>query len=324
MPSPRVSVVIVTWLRPAYIRACLEHLAQLDPLPDQVLVVDASADGLTAEVVDGFEWAERIAFPGGAGHMTTARNVGLLHASGELIAFIDDDANVRSGWLSGLVGAFADPDVAAVAGRTCNGLPGEDQAGIDAIGQILPDGSLTANFAADPGGVIAVDHGIGANMAFRRDVLARLGGFRDDFAGAGLCEDTDMFMRIRALGARVVFAPEACVDHVGAPHVKGRRFDYRYQFWMRRNHALLLARGFGFGSRALRAWAWRELSRPDVGEGSLPRRAARVGLAWCAVSAGLLTSLPKAGWRGSSPERRDRTGEEIRSHLAAAGGVVRV
>ena len=65
---------------------------------------------------------------------------------------------------------------------------------MSAIGRLLPDGRLTGFFGADPGRIIDVNHGIGANMAFRRHVLGRLGGFRDDFRGiGGVREDTDVF-----------------------------------------------------------------------------------------------------------------------------------
>jgi GT2 family glycosyltransferase len=287
--------------------------------PDEVIVVDASADSETAAVVAEFPWARRIPFRGGAGHMTSSRNVGLLHANGEIIAFVDDDADVRPEWLGGMLRAFEEPHVGAVAGRTCNGIPGEESAAANTIGRLLPSGEVTGNFAADPGGTIEVHHGIGANMAFRKDVLGRLGGFRDDFRGVGgVREDTDVFLRVRSMGCRVLFSAAAVVDHHGAPHLKGRRFDYRYMFWARHNHALLLARNFGLGSRAFRAWSTNELRRTMLGEHpNLLRRTARVTLGVVGVVAGTATSVWKAGWGPTDPARRDAIGNEIRRRLLA-------
>jgi GT2 family glycosyltransferase len=312
-----VSVVIVSWCRPDYVRSCLQHLAYLEGSPDEVIVVDASPDELTAAVVREFPGVRRVAFPGGAGHMTTSRNVGLTHVTGEIVAFIDDDANVRPGWLRGLLNTFADPSVDAVAGRTCNGLEGEENQGVGSIGRVLPDGELAGNFAADPGEVTDVDHGIGANMSFRREALARLGGFRDDFIGVGgVREDTDIFLRLRALGLRAVFAPDAVVDHVGAPHVEGRRFDYRYVFSARRNHALLLARNYGMGSSQFRIWIAREIGRVvSTSHPNFLRRAVRVAFGLAAVLAGIGTSIRKARWGASDPIRRDQTGEHLRGRL---------
>jgi GT2 family glycosyltransferase len=318
-PRFRVSVVIVSWRRPQHVRSCLEHVERLDPKPDEVLIVDASPDDLTAAVVNDFAWAKRIPFPGGAGHMTTSRNVGLLCVTGDVVAFIDDDANVRESWLRGLHRAFADPTVAAVAGRTCNGQPGEELEGVTEIGRLLPNGNLTGNFAADPGSVVDVDHGIGANMAFRREALATLGGFRDDFAGTGAVrEDADIFLRLRGLGYRAVFVPDAVVDHVGAPHVRGRRFDYRYGFWALRNQALLLSRNCGLGSSEFRTWLLYELRRIVTAyHPNVLRRAARIAIGFAGLGAGVVTSLVKARWTPTDPVRRDPTGEQIRAQLSA-------
>jgi GT2 family glycosyltransferase len=183
---------------------------------------------------------------------------------------------------------------------------------------MLPSGDLTGYFGADPGATIEVDHGIGANMSFRREVLARLGGFRNDFRGVGaLREDTDIFLRVRALGYRAVFAHDAVVDHVGAPHVRGRRFDFRYLFWARHNHALLLARNFGLASSEFRTWMATELGRVLKGRHPNPlRRAVRIALGLAAIAAGIAACLRKSRWRVSNPVRCDAAGEQIRAHLS--------
>lgn len=315
----RISVVIVTWARPDFLRKALQHLARMDEPIYEVLIIDAAANG-EAAVSAGAPWASTIAFPDGAGHMTRARNEALLHASGDVIAFLDDDAYVRTDWSRNLVAAFQTPTVSAVAGRTCNGEDGEDSRGVGEVGRLLPDGRLTGHFAANTGSIIDVDHGIGANMSFRAEVLADLGGFRDDFGGVGAPrEDTDVFTRVRLLGRRVVFAPGVVVDHVGAPHVSGQRFDWRYMFWTRRNHMLLLARNYGLMSPRLRAWlaiSVREALHPP-GPGGFWRRRAR-GCVWLsALGAGVAVSVAKAGIRPRDPRRTDRKGTEISRALAS-------
>jgi GT2 family glycosyltransferase len=283
-------------------------LSQLDPSPEEVVVVDASEDDETAQIVADFPPVRRLVFPDGAGHMTRARNHGLLAVEGDIIAFLDDDANVRSGWLKNLETVFDDPTVAAVAGRTCNGVPGEETVDPAEIGRILPDGQLTGNFAGEAEGLIDVDHGIGANMSFRRSVLAELGGLRDDFSGVGgVREDTDVFLRVRAIGGRAVFAPEVVVDHVGAPQARHKRFDWRYGFWSRHNHALLLSRNFGVGSDVFRRWFVGEFRRSRP-EGLSPRLIARAGIQGVALLAGLGTGLVKGGPRPRNPRRRDSVG----------------
>ena len=298
----RLSVVIITWRRPVWVDKCLAALDELDQRPQEVLVVDASEDRDTEFVVAKFPWATHHCFPGGAGHMTTARNEGLRLASGDVIAFLDDDTEVRSGWMSALLDVFADATVDAVAGRTCNGQPGEERDGVDEIGLLLPDGRLTGNFAADPGEIVDVDHGIGSNMSFRAETLRQLGGFRDDFGGTALREDADMFLRITLFGGRAVFAPKAIADHRGAPHIRGRRFDWRYLFWGVHNHALLLARNLGFGSPIL--WKWCARAVADAWRGARRGRSVpKVALVVFAVIGGLATSLRSSRWRPANPCR---------------------
>jgi hypothetical protein len=83
--------------------------------------------------------------------MTRARNKALLRASGDIIAFPDDDRYVRPCWAPNLAAAFEDPTVAGGAGRTCNSPAGEEHRGQDAVGLLLANGKLTGNFAANTG-----------------------------------------------------------------------------------------------------------------------------------------------------------------------------
>lgn len=316
---PRISVVVVTWRRPDAVRACLEHLAVNASELHEVLVVDASDNQETARVVDDFVGVRHLRFPRGAGHMTSSRNAALLEVTGDIVAFIDDDANVQPGWAAALREAFADEHVGAVAGRTLNGHPGEESDGVDAIGRLNEDGSLSANFAANPGRIVPVQHGIGANMAFRSDVLRELGGFRDDFRGVGgVREDTDVFLRVGALGYRSVFSPTALAQHVGAPHVRGRRFDLRYTFWLEHNHTLLLARNFGLGSPIFRRSLRTRVARaPKRWPGRPARRIAHASAALAGVGVGLLSAAAKGRWSAVSPVRTDRAGLRTTEKLAA-------
>lgn len=315
--TPSVCVVIVSWQRPQYVRSCLRSLSALSLGPREIVVVDASSDDETRLVVANFPGVTHVPFPEGAGRMTRSRNIGLLHASSDIIAFIDDDTVVRDGWLEGIRAPFREQEVGAVAGRTCNGHPGESAEGVDNIGRLLPDGQLTGFFAADPGDAIDVAHGIGANMAFRKQVLGELGGFRDDFLGVGgVREDTDAFFRVGALGYRIVFSPAGAVNHLGAPHVRGHRFDFRYMFWARHNHALLLGRNFGLGSSYFRSWLRGELARVVRGDRANPlRRAARILLGVGAIFAGIFSATLKGHWRPGNPRRFDDLGGRVRGHL---------
>lgn len=242
--TPALSVVVVTYCRPDFVERCLLALERQDQ-ELEVVVVDASPDNQTAEVVARHPSIRYLRNPNGIGHMTQSRNIGTAATRAPFVSFIDDDAFVHDGWARALVQPYKDEAVGAVGGRALNGQPGEECEGVDQIGRLLPSGELTGNFAADPGRCVDVDHLIGCNMSFRRSVLEELSGFRECFPGTALREDTDMCLRVRAKGHRLVFEPAAAVDHVGAPHARGARFDFRYQYFAHRNHVAMLIWNFG-------------------------------------------------------------------------------
>src|SRR5580698_8034533 len=143
-----VSVIVVTLNRPDCVRRCLNCLLEQQPRPDQIIVVDASADDLTRTATAEFPGVLYLHNDNGFGRMTASRNIGLKRATGEMIAFVDDDAFARPLWLANLLAAYEQQNVGAVGGRACNGMAGEESAGVGEIGQIKSNGTLTGNFAA--------------------------------------------------------------------------------------------------------------------------------------------------------------------------------
>jgi GT2 family glycosyltransferase len=269
------SVVVVTYERVDYLVRCLDHLrAQTRPALE-VLVVDSSPGGATARMVrSDYPEVHYLACPAGYGAMATARNQGYLAASGDVIAFVDDDAFAEPDWLERLLPHYDDPGVGAVGGRQIRHQTGELTQGVDAIGHLDEDGFISGNFGADPGRVIEVDHLLGANMSFRRSVLDEIGGIRDGYAGTCVREETDLCLRVAHTGYRLLFVPDAVVEHVAAPYAKGRRFDIRYHYWDQKNHLIVLMRNFGPGGTLVRRYLQASLRAAAVDAGD------RLGRAW--------------------------------------------
>jgi GT2 family glycosyltransferase len=308
------SICIVTYERRDFLLRCLTSL-KANVTPDtEIVVVDASATATPAIIDEAFPSATYVHAPQLAGWMTRSRNEGLRHVGGDIVSFIDDDVVVSSTWQGAVLGAFDDPTVTAVAGRTRNLQPGEESYD-QPIGRLLADGSLTEGFASLPDGVVDIDHGIGANMSFRRSMLALLGGFRDDYPGTAMREDTDIYLRVKRAGGRAVFVPDAVVDHLPAPHVKGERFDTRYKLYARRNHLVLLARDDGIRSPRLRRWIGHQFR--EVGDApTLLRKAQRFGVTALGVAWGAGAMVRDAGWAPTAPARMDPAGRELRALLS--------
>jgi GT2 family glycosyltransferase len=246
MSLPTATVAIITYERPAFVARCIDHLSAQTHTPIEVIVVDSSPDDETARLVrEHFPTVAYEACDAGMGAMATARNIAYRRASGEVLAFIDDDAFAEPAWLERLLVFYDDPVVGAVGGRQIRRQPGEIEEGVDAIGQLRPDGTITGNFAADPGRPVSVDHLLGANMSFRRSVLDRIGGIHDGYRGTCVREETDLCLRVAHAGYRLVYTPDAVVEHLAAPYAKGQRFDLRYAYWAQKNHLIVLIRNFG-------------------------------------------------------------------------------
>jgi glycosyltransferase involved in cell wall biosynthesis len=110
----RVSVVVPTHRRPEVLVRLLASVTDLDPAPDEVIVVDndpGSEDCKPLVDAVGFRYIREQ-----RRGLNVARRTGLHAASGDVVVFTDDDCVVSAGWLAALPELFADPLVAVAAG----------------------------------------------------------------------------------------------------------------------------------------------------------------------------------------------------------------
>jgi GT2 family glycosyltransferase len=203
-----VSVIVVSRQRPAELARCMAAIAQLDHTSFEVVVV---ADPGGIETVSGLP-VKAVAFD--QPNISAARNAGIVVASGEIVAFIDDDAVPEPCWLSRLVEPFADPAVSAATGfvRGRNGISYQWRArSANVFGEaeeIAVDPQRVSLHRGKPGKAIRTE---GTNAAFRRSVLAALGGF--DPAYRFYLDETDLNMRLAAAGNVTAIVPAAEVHH---------------------------------------------------------------------------------------------------------------
>jgi GT2 family glycosyltransferase len=197
---PTVSVVVCTYNGGRTIGESLEALARLDYPDYEVIVVDdGSTDGGAARALEhGFELVRSE----NAG-LSNARNLGLAHAAGELVAYLDDDAYPEPDWLTHLALAFARSDHVGIGGPN---IPPDG------------DGAVAECVSHSPGGPahvllsdVEAEHIPGCNMAFRRAALEAVGGFDPEFRIAG--DDVDLCWRLQERGWTLGFSPAAVVWH---------------------------------------------------------------------------------------------------------------
>ncbi|WP_212522856.1 glycosyltransferase family 2 protein [Actibacterium sp. MT2.3-13A] len=210
--APRVSVVVVSHDRPAALRLCLTGLRYLDH-PEFEVIVAADRTGLEAVAAIGLAQVVKSVHVPARG-ISAARNAGLAQAAGEVVAFIDDDAVPEPSWLRHLAAPFSDPQVAAAGGyvRGRNGISFQWRGRtVDPTGRHSPvalTGEAPALLAGTPERAIKTE---GTNMAFRRDLLAGMGGFDPGYTY--FLDETDLNMRLARRGAVTALVPLAQVHH---------------------------------------------------------------------------------------------------------------
>lgn len=226
---PSISVVVPTFGRPQELRGCLEALAELDYPCEryEVVVVDDGSDPPVVPWAGAADAGLRMHWlrQANAGP-AAARNAGARAATGEILAFTDDDCRPASDWLSAIAAALARDPEALCGGTTTNALEHSacsvaSHAIVDVAIEHLHAGGDDLRFFPSN------------NLALRADAFASIGGFDAAFRTA---EDRDLCDRWLRAGRPLVRAPLAKVEH---RHVLSLAGFWRQQFSYGRGAYLL-------------------------------------------------------------------------------------
>jgi glycosyltransferase involved in cell wall biosynthesis len=281
---PRISVVVCTHNRAAYLRKSLASLVDqtIDTAQFEIVLVDNASGDDTADVV-----REEFGHVPNLRHLhepvlgiSRARNKGWRAARGQIIACLDDDAVAEPDWLEA-VGQFFDEGwerVGAVGGRIEPIWEAPRPAWL--ADDLTP--SLTVLDWSDGVRPIRTDEWIvAANIAFPRSALEAAGGFRTDLGrrGTRLLSNEENLLRleIEDLGLICYWDPRITVRH----HVHATRLT---RSWLRK-----------------RSW-WQGVS--DAVLGLHRRPASGVERVWRGLKAvGRATLSPRAVWSLATPTR---------------------
>jgi len=200
MSWPRISVVVCSFNGARTIRDTLEGLQRLDYPDLEVIVVNDGSTDDTPQIAS--EYPVRLISTANHG-LSSARNTGWMQASGQIVAYIDDDAYPDPHWLRYLAFTFLTTSYVGVGGPNL-APPG--------------DGPIADCVANAPGGPVHVlisdreaEHIPGCNMAFRRSALEAVCGFDPRYRTAG--DDVDVCWRLQERGWKIGFHAAAMVWH---------------------------------------------------------------------------------------------------------------
>jgi glycosyltransferase involved in cell wall biosynthesis len=208
-----LSIIVCTRNRVDMLVHCLQSIeksvAAQGSVEVELLVIDNNSTDNTAALVQDWQKSAtvksrllRAEKPG----LSEARNVGLYHGEGKIIAFTDDDCRVASDYVEQIAAAYRDDHGALIrGGRVELGDPR------DLPFTVKTDLERQEFFGGNPGGFIH-----GCNLTMTRTAVDRVGTF-DVRLGAGTiigaAEDTDYVYRAHRVGIRVFYDPAIVVYH---------------------------------------------------------------------------------------------------------------
>ncbi|MEA5573998.1 glycosyltransferase family 2 protein [Calothrix sp. UHCC 0171] len=238
MPDTLISAIICTHNRDTYLGAAIDSLlAQKGNVSFEVVVVDNGSSDRTREVVEQRLADSRLkyVFEPVLG-LSVARNTGAKVASGQIFAYLDDDAEASEVWLQTLYSTFAANSKLAIAGGKVTLLYPQ---GIQAPRWLTP--SLSSNLGAyDLGNsIVYIDNpGLtprGLNYAIRRSFWEEIGGFDTNLGriGKNLLSNEELQMTELALsrGWQVAYIPDAVVAHNVSPERLQRSWFFSRGWW---------------------------------------------------------------------------------------------
>jgi glycogen synthase len=233
----QISVVINTYNRAESLALTLDGLSRVDHEDFEVVVVNGPSTDDTAVLLE--QWRGRIKI--GECHdrnLSASRNIGIALASGDLVAFIDDDAYPDPAWLNDLEVAFDDEEVAAAGGPTLDYTGSVFQARYSVANRL---GEASAAWKENPTAVLnspdadLFPYTIGTNSMFRRERLVEIGGFDEEYEY--YLDETDVCRRLVDAGWVVSARDKGFVYHKFlASGLRDSRRVLRDHFAVLKNH----------------------------------------------------------------------------------------
>ena len=213
----RVSVVIPTLNRAKFLNHCLHSLARQECKPYELIVVYNGSKDNTKEVVMSYqEFLPIIYVLEKNQDVSVARNAGIKVATGEIIAFTDDDCVVDENWVKNIIEVYKTTDSKIVGGRTLNGYQENLICRLWQRVYVLWFNSVCVlsinkiNYYEFPSERCFVKTLLTNNVSYAKEIFNAVEWFKPK---ASMNEDAEFHYRLRSLGNRILYSPELSVSH---------------------------------------------------------------------------------------------------------------
>lgn len=222
-----VAAVIINYNSGPNLQSCIRSLlSQLYPLTRILVIDNASVDGSLA-TIEHEPRCEIVRLNQNSGFAAASNYAAALAAGCEWLLMINPDATLEANWLERMLEAAArHPDCAMLASRL---LQHEHRNLLDGAGDVFHVSGAhwrRGHGRLDKGQFMTEEEVFSpcaAAALFRRNVFLAVGGFDEAFFCYG--EDVDLAFRLRLMGERCMYVPDAVAYHVGSAS-SGRNSDF--------------------------------------------------------------------------------------------------
>ena len=285
----KISVIICTYNRSDYISKALNSLAQQTFPVDhyEIIIVNNNStdetDALCKSFLQEHPHLNCFYFIEKQQGLSYARNRGIAESSGDILVFMDDDAQADKNYLQEICRFFENtPDAEACGGRI---YPDYESKRPDWMSSFL----LPLTSTVDMGDKIKVFKGakypVGANMAFKKEVFQKHGLFNTDLGRKGTnldgSEEKDIFLKIKKDKKQIYYLPFAIVKH----QVPDKRLTY--DFFKRQ--ALGIGKSEKIRTKAISQSAYIQFVLKEI--------VIKWGISMALFGFYLVTCRPKKGWK---------------------------
>lgn len=246
-----VSIVVPTYQRPDYLERCIRSLYAQTLLADEIMVVSRDTDEptnakireLARELDDRCKLLNhQVSRPGFLPPIET----GIKQATGDIVVFIDDDAEAFPDWLERIVTHYGSGDVGGVGGRCINysDFKEVEYDKASKVGCLSWFGRMVGNMYRETTFVepVAVDFLMGGNMSFRRSLLKQIAVDPVLNDNVAFHWELDLCQQVKKLGFRILFDPSIKVKHHSAPRAEAglRTTNFNGGYYSNVNFAYLM------------------------------------------------------------------------------------
>lgn len=235
---PYISIIVPTKNEECQIEVCIQSLLTQEYPKDkyEIIVVDGDSSDNTTKIMGVYP----VKIVNGGHNPAEARNIGVTHSKGEILAFTDADCIATPDWLKNLVHKFETRTVGGIGGALRMRRVGN-------MVSLLADVTTQATYRGF----------ITSNVAYRRDVFEEVGGF-DSRLVCG--EDWDLWWRVLDKGYEVPFEQKAIVYH-GPIENTSTISNLKKEFWYAKCDVRVFAKRVGAilkGGNKFAVWeSWR-------------------------------------------------------------------